>query len=154
MKQLNPAYLDAVRGSVNPCPYFDLLSMQITHLAWGVSTLSIEVQKKHLQPYGIVHGGVFASLIDAAAFWAVYTQLPEELEMTSVDLKLNYLAPLAAGRMVARGKCLRAGRTLYLAEASVSGDSGQLLAHGNSTLMVLKDARMERGAAWPRKFLD
>jgi hypothetical protein len=36
----------------------------------------------------------------------------------------------------------------------VTGDSGQLLAHGNSTLMVLKDARMERGERWPRKFLD
>jgi uncharacterized protein (TIGR00369 family) len=109
MKRLSPQYVDAVRKSVNPCPYFHLLSMEIAQLAWGESTISIEVQKKHLQPYGIVHGGVFASLIDAAAFWAAYTQLPEALEMTSVDLKLNYLAPLAEGRMVARGRCLRAG---------------------------------------------
>jgi uncharacterized protein (TIGR00369 family) len=154
VKTLNPLYVQAVRASVNPCPYFELLSMEIAHLGWGESTVTIEVQRKHLQPYGIVHGGVFASLIDATAFWAAYTQLPEELEMTSVDLKLNYLAPLAAGRMLARGKCLRAGNTLYLAEASVSTDAGQLLAHGTSTLMVLKNATMERKAGWPSKYLD
>lgn len=155
MKRLNPEYVEAVRRSVNPCPYFDLLSMEIERLAWGEASVAIAVQRKHLQPYGIVHGGVFASLIDATTFWAAYTQLPEELGMTSVDLKLNYLAPLAAGRMLGRGKCLRAGNTLYLAEASiVESDTGQLLAHGTSTLMVLKNAQMERAAGWPSKFLD
>jgi uncharacterized protein (TIGR00369 family) len=154
MKQLNPDYIDAVRNTVNPCPYFDLLSIKITGLEWGAATLEIEVQRKHLQPFGVVHGGVFASIIDAAAFWAAYTQIPEGLGMTSVDLKLNYLAPLAAGRMLATGSCLRAGGTLCLGEASVRDAQGQLLVQGTSTLMILKNARMEGMPAWPRKFLD
>jgi len=31
-----------------------------------------------MQPFGVVHGGVFSSLIDAAGFWAVYSQANEE----------------------------------------------------------------------------
>ena len=152
MKRLNPAYVEAVRASVNPCPYFELLSMEIKSLAWGEATIEINAREKHLQPFGIVHGGVFASLIDATAFWAAYSQAPGEIGMTTVDLKLNYLAPLARGRMIGKGKCLRAGGTLYLSEASIRSDEGELLAHGTSTLMLLKNTPMK--AVLPVKFLD
>jgi len=73
----------------------------------------IAARQKHLQPFGIVHGGVFASLLDATAFWAAYSQAPEDVGMTTVDLKLNYLAPL-------------------LSEASIRNEEGALLAHGTS----------------------
>lgn len=89
MKRLNPAYIEAVRASVNPCPYFELLSMEIKGLAWGEATVEIAAREKHLQPFGIVHGGVFAPLLDATAFWAAYSQAPEGVGMTTVDLKFG-----------------------------------------------------------------
>ena len=145
-------YIEAVRASVNPCPYFELLSMEIKSLGWGEATVEVAAREKHLQPFGIVHGGVFASLLDATAFWAAYSQAPEEVGMTTVDLKLNYLAPLQRGRMIGKGRCLRAGGTLYLSEASIRNDAGELLAHGTSTLMLLKNAPMN--AKLPAKFID
>ena len=154
MRHLSPEYIEAVRKSVNVCPYFSLLSMQIIGLSWGESQLEILVQEKHLQPFGIVHGGVFASLIDAAAFWAVYTQVPEDLGMTTVELKLNYLAPLTTGRMIAKGKSLRVGKTICLGEASIMNEEGTLLAHGTSTMMVLKDLKIEGVNGGPSKYLD
>jgi len=154
MRNLNPEYVKAVEKVVNSCPYFSLLSMQITGLTWGESLLEILVQEKHLQPFGMVHGGVFASLIDAAAFWAVYTQVPEELGMTTVELKLNYLAPLKTGRMIARGKSLRVGKTLCLGEAGIMDDEQTLLAHGTSTMMILKDLKIQGVTQGPSKYLD
>jgi uncharacterized protein (TIGR00369 family) len=154
MRNLNPEYVEAVKREVNSCPYFSLLSMQVMGLNWGESRLEILVQEKHLQPFGLVHGGVFASLIDAAAFWAVYTEVPEELGMTTVELKLNYLAPLSAGRMVASGKCLRVGKTLCLGEASILNEEGTLLAHGTSTMMILKDLKIQGVSDGPSKYMD
>jgi len=154
MRKLNSEYVKAVKREVNSCPYFSLLSMQIKELSWGESLLEILVQEKHLQPFGLVHGGVFASLIDAAAFWSVYTQVPEELGMTTVELKLNYLAPLSTGRMVARGKSLRVGKTLCLGEASILNEEGTLLAHGTSTMMILKDLKIQGVSDGPSKYLD
>jgi uncharacterized protein (TIGR00369 family) len=153
MRKINPEYIKAVRKYVNGCPYFSLLSMQILDLGWGESYIEIPAQEKHLQPFGIVHGGVFASLLDAAAFWAVYTEVPEELGMTTVDLKLNYLAPLSNGRMIARGKSLRVGKTICLGEASIADDKGALLAHGTSTMMILKDLKIQGAEKWPSKYL-
>ena len=154
MRNLNPEYVEVVKREVNFCPYFSLLSMEIRGLSWGESLLEILVQEKHFQPFGLVHGGVLASLIDAAAFWAVYTQVPEELGMTTVELKLNYLAPLSTGRMIARGKSLRVGKTLCLGEASIVDEEGALLAHGTSTMMILKDLKIQGVSRGPSKYLD
>jgi uncharacterized protein (TIGR00369 family) len=154
VRNLSPEYVEAVRREVNSCPYFSLLSIVLKGLSWGESQLEILVQEKHLQPFGMVHGGVFASLIDAAAFWAVYTQVPDELGMTTVELKLNYLAPLSTGRMLARGKSLRVGKTLCLGEASILNEEGTLLAHGTSTMMVLKDLKIQGVTQGPSKYLD
>jgi uncharacterized protein (TIGR00369 family) len=154
MRNLNPDYVEAVRREVNSCPYFSLLAMEIKGLGWGESLLEIPVQEKHFQPFGMVHGGVFASLVDAAAFWAVYTQVPEELGMTTVELKLNYLAPLSTGRMIGRGKSLRVGKTLCLGEASIMNDEGTLLVHGTSTMMILKDLKIQNLTQGPSKYMD
>jgi len=154
MRNLNPDYIEAVEKHVNTCPYFSLLSMEIRGLSWGQAVIEVLVQEKHLQPFGIVHGGVFASLLDAAAFWAVYTQVPDDLGMTTVELKLNYLAPLSAGRMIARGKSLRVGKTLCLGEASIVNEEETLLAHGTSTMMILKELKIEGVTQGPSKYLD
>ena len=154
MRRLNPEYVDSIFQAVNGCPYFDLLSMEIKTLSWGKSRLEVAVGEKHFQPFGIVHGGVFSSLIDAAAFWAVYTQVDEGLGMTTVELKLNYLAPVVKGTMIGKGRSIRVGKTLCLGEASIEDERGALLAHGTSTMMILDDLQMEGGPKSPPKFLD
>jgi uncharacterized protein (TIGR00369 family) len=153
MKRMNNAYVEAAKKVVNSCPYFTLLSMEMKDLDWGESRMEILVQDKHLQPFGMVHGGVFSSLVDAAAFWAVYTQVPQDVGMTTVELKLNYLAPLETGRMIALGKSIRVGKTLCLGEASIRNETGVLLAHGTSTMMILKDLQIRGPSAWPPKYL-
>jgi len=72
MKTINPEYIERVNQLVNRCPYFDLLSMKIQEVGARFSVLEIDLAQKHLQPFGFVHGGVFASIIDAASFWAIY----------------------------------------------------------------------------------
>ncbi len=117
--QLNPRYAEAVAALINRSPYFSLLSMEIKDLQWGASLLEIQLGEKHLQPFGFVHGGAIASVMDAAAFWAVFPQVEKGVGMTTVEMKLNYLAPAQKGKLVAQGRCIKMGRTLALGEAYV-----------------------------------
>jgi uncharacterized protein (TIGR00369 family) len=151
--QLNPGYVRAISKVVNQSPYFSLLSMKIKDLDWGTSLLEIEAEEKHLQPFGYVHGGAIASVMDAAAFWAVFPQVPDGMGMTTVDIKVNYLAPVQKGKIVAKGRCIKIGRTLALGEASVSGPEGNLLAHGISTMMIVPDLKVEGQENLPPKRL-
>ncbi len=154
MPSLNPKWLAAIQGQVNLSPYFDLQSMTVEDLSPGASRLEIALAQKHLQPFGLVHGGVFSSLVDAAGFWACYSLLEPGLGLTTVEMKLNYLAPAQDGLMVGLGCCIKMGRSLCLAEARVEDQDGRLLAHGTVTLMVLKDLALDGQDGLPPKFLD
>lgn len=137
--QLNPRYTDAVAMLVNRSPYFSLLSMEIKDLQWGTCLLEVKLGEKHLQPFGMVHGGVMASVVDAAAFWAVFPQVEKGMGLTTVEMKLNFLAPAQKGKLVAQGRCIKMGRTLALGETQVRNGEGVLVAHGTATMMVVPD---------------
>ena len=137
--------------SLTDHPTFDALY----GLSWQQSSRdlmrgTVVVTDRVCQPFGIVHGGVIATLLDTATFWAGFYVLPEDAGLVNVDLKLNYLKAVAGGRLVATGKCLRAGRQLSYTEASVTDEKGELVAHGTSTLMALPGKGLKLGVA---KFL-
>jgi uncharacterized protein (TIGR00369 family) len=155
MKKLNPEYIQRVNELVNLSPYFELLSMKMVDVGIGFSLLEIDLEKKHLQPFGFVHGGVFASIIDAAAFWAIFYDIEDQnAGATTVDLKLNYLAPAVSGKLIAKGKQIKLGKTLGYAEARVTDEDGRLLAHGTSTLMILPNNALVLNRPLPPKFIS
>ncbi len=137
MPMPNPAYIDALINVVNTSPFPSHMLMQLKAIAFDYAAVSLKTDNCHLQPYGIVHGGVLATLIDTATFWAVFLRLPEDEGLVNIDLKLNYLKPVTDGVLTATGRCIRAGRSLSYAEAGVADATGQLVAHGTSTLMAL-----------------
>ncbi len=155
MKELNPTYIDHVNRLINDSPYFKLLSMRIVDVGLGFSLLEIDLDRKHLQPFGFVHGGVFASIIDAAAFWSLFHEIEDpNAGATTVDLKVNYLAPAASGKLIAKGRRIKLGRTLGYAEAAVTDEMGKLLAHGTSTLMIMPENTLAKDPPLPPKFRD
>ena len=146
----NPDYIKAVQEGVHTAPYPELIGMKITALDFDSCRIELELGKRHLQPFGIVHGGVLATLIDTATFWAAFLRLPEDAGLVNVDLKLNYLKAVASGHLRAEGHCLRAGRQISYAEAHVFDAADELIAHGTSTLMALPGKGLKLGI---RKFL-
>ena len=141
----NPAYIAAIQASVHAAPFPDLIGLRIAELEFDRCRIELELGHRHMQPFGIVHGGVLASLIDTATFWAAFLRLPEDVGLVNVDLKLNYLKAVAHGHLRAEGHCLRAGRQLSYTEASVFDAAGELVAHGTSTLMALPGKGLQLG---------
>jgi uncharacterized protein (TIGR00369 family) len=155
MKKPNPEYIKRIKAIVNFCPYFELLSMKLQDVGIDYSILEIDLAQKHLQPFGKVHGGVFASIIDAAAFWSVYFAIEDQSAgLTTVDLKLNFLAPAASGKLIARGRRIKIGNTLGYAEAEVTDEKGNILSHGTSTVIILSGRAITADPPLPPKFID
>ena len=140
--KLNPKYTEAVAMIVNRSPYFSLLSMEIKDLQWGTSLLEVQLGEKHLHPFGFVHGGAIASVMDAAAYWAVFPQVENGMGLTTVEIKVNFLTPAQKGKLVAKGRCIRLGKTLALGDAEIRNNEGGLVAHGTATMMVVPDLRI------------
>jgi uncharacterized protein (TIGR00369 family) len=151
MPSVNPAYIDALINVVNTSPFPMHMLMRLRAIAFDHAVVSLETDTCHLQPYGIVHGGVLATRIDTATFWAAFLRLPDSDGLVNIDLKLNYLKPVVDGTLTATGRCLRAGRSLSYAEASVTDADGNLVAHGTSTLKALSGKGLDFKVC---KFLD
>lgn len=151
MNTPNPAFVRELIRIVNTSPYPSHMSMRLADIDLDRAEITLDAAECHLQPYGIVHGGVLATLIDTATFWAVFMRIPEHAGLVNIDLKLNYLKPVVDGRLTARGRAIRSGRSVSYAEAGVTDAEGELVAHGTSTLMTLPGKGLEIGAP---KFLE
>ena len=133
----NAEYIKELIHIVNSSPFPQHLSMRLAGIDLDKSNIELDTGTYHLQPYGIVHGGVLATLIDTATFWAVFLRIPEDAGLVNIDLKLNYLKPVISGKLRAEGRSIRNGSSINYAEAGVLDAYGDLVAHGTSTLMVL-----------------
>ena len=122
----------------NSCPYYRLLGMRIVDLGSGWSKVELDVDmQKHTNPFGSVHGGAYASLIDVAAYWAAYSDQAEDAGMTSLDLAVTNLSMCRGGKLTAHGKAVKEGRSVCLSEVTITDETGKLIAHGTSKLLML-----------------
>jgi uncharacterized protein (TIGR00369 family) len=151
MKKLNPEYVSELIERVNSSPFPRHLPFSLAAVGPDEAVVEMTATQHHLQPLGTVHGGVLATLIDTATYWAAFIRLPADVGMVNVDLKLNYLRPAATGLLRTEGRCLQSGRSVSYAEASVKDGNGKLIAHGTSTLLALPGQGLSLAAM---KFLD
>lgn len=156
MSPINPDYLAGIKRALAQAPYFQLLGMELIDLQPGRSEFRLAVERKHIQPWGIAHGGVMASLLDATAFWAVASLAEDGASLTTVDLQVKYLAPVNEGQVIiGRGRAVNLGRRLGLGTARIIDQAtDRVMAHATSSLMVIDAPMPGHLAALPPKFID
>jgi len=81
--------------------------------------------------------------MDAAAFRTVFLEVKDGMGLTAIEIKVNYLAPVQKGRLVAKGHRVNIRKTLALGDVSVNGAERNLLAHGTATMMIMPDLKVE-----------
>jgi uncharacterized protein (TIGR00369 family) len=100
----------------------------------------------HMNALGIVHGGLAATLIDAATGSAVLSMQPKGARSTTLELNVNFVRPMTAatGRVTCEGKVIHVGRRVGTSEARVVDGQGKLIAHGTATMMLFPADEAER----------
>lgn len=106
-----------VRESFARVPALALLGARLVRAAPGEVEIELPFRPDLTQQAGYLHAGVVTTLLDSAAGYAAYTRMPEGADVVSVEFKLNLMAPAVGERLVARGRVLRAGRTLTVCQA-------------------------------------
>ncbi len=136
MRELNPEHIKRILDLVNNAPYFKLLSMEICEIREGYARVEVDLEKKHLTPFATVHGGVYASLLDTACYWACYGELDENAGYVTVDVNSTMLGSSNSGRLIIEGHSIKVGKSICMSEANMVNEAGKLIAHGESTMMV------------------
>ena len=117
------------------------LGARLAHVAPGEVDLAFALRPELTQQNGFLHAGAVAAVADSACGYAAFTLAPAGTDVLAVEFKINLLAPARAPSFVARGRVVRAGRTLTVCRADVVGlgDDGTetLVATMQSTIIVL-----------------
>jgi uncharacterized protein (TIGR00369 family) len=113
--------------------------MSLERVAEGEVEVALEVEERHRNLLGIVHGGVIATLADTAAGLAYRTVLEPGTAHVTTQLSVTYLAPGRAGRILARGRVVKRGRRIGYAEADVQDEEGKLLARATALFAIVPE---------------
>ncbi len=114
-------------------PYLKLLGIELVELGAEIAVMSLEMKDDLRQPYGLLHGGATASLIDTAMAFANLSVLAADERATTVDLTVQYLRPHTTGKIVCTAKVIRAGKRMLFLSAEVVNEQGKLVATALST---------------------
>ncbi|MFQ5953258.1 MAG: PaaI family thioesterase [Candidatus Omnitrophota bacterium] len=123
------------------CPYYTLLNIKIEEVKDGYARLTMNLEEKHLQFLKTVHGGAIASLADSAAAWATVGSAGLKAVPVTVEMKINFLAPVESGRLIAEARIVHKGLKISLSDVEVKDNKGRLVAKSLVTYYLRSNRR-------------
>jgi uncharacterized protein (TIGR00369 family) len=130
-----------LQGAASPPPIARLLGFSLKAIEPGRAIFEMDVDERHHNPMGTLHGGIYCDLSDAAMGYAYASTLGEAETFTTVELKINFFRAMRAGKIIAEARVVRAGSTLGYVECDVKDGAGKLVARAASTCMKLARVR-------------
>ena len=127
-----------VRGELPPPPIAQLLGIALKAIEPGHALLEMQVNERHHNPMGTLHGGVYCDLADLAMGNAYASTLKEGEAFTTIELKINFLRAVRNASLTAEARVVKAGIAVGYVECDVKDADGKLVARASSTCMKLK----------------
>jgi uncharacterized protein (TIGR00369 family) len=122
------------------------LGLKFTKAAPDEYVAEIEITDRHLQPYGLVHGGVYAGMIETLCSTGAALTVWEENKITvGLENNTSFLKAVRGGRLRCTAKPLVIGKRSQVWEASIHDDQDRLVAAGRVRLMTLEQGAKVAG---------
>jgi 1,4-dihydroxy-2-naphthoyl-CoA hydrolase len=101
-------------------------------------TGEIEVAPRHRQPQGIVHGGVYASIIESmASIGAAVDAISQGMNVVGLENHTTFVRATRSGKLHCRALPITRGRRTQVWEVTIKNDEGAIAATGRVRLLVL-----------------
>lgn len=125
------------RERVNTFPFVKLMGIRLLSAADGRSVMECRVRPILRNSAGNLNGGVMGALVDMSVYTALRSVMPLSSRGTTIEYKVNFLKPVAAGTITAHGTVLRLGRTIAVGSTEIRNAGGEVVAFGSATFYVL-----------------
>lgn len=128
---------------LNGSPYYRHLGMEVLEIGDGCARLRLVVRDEHKNLYGILHGGVLASLLDSTCSIAVGTLLSPGEAAVTLDQRINFVSNVRDGVLYTVGRALHKGRYTGVGYGEVRDEGGNLVAAGMTTVFVIRSGETQ-----------
>lgn len=118
----------------------ELLGEEVVEASGDKVVVSCRVRPELHQPYGILHGGVYCSIVEGAASLGGALWLGDQGYVVGVVNTTNFIRATREGTLTATATPLQRGRTQQLWQVEIVDDEGRLAAHGQVRLANIRDA--------------
>lgn len=129
MKEINRAFTDP--------NFLTWFGVRLVDYHPGFVRLELPVRPEFIQIAGAVHGGVLATIADAALACAILSEVEPGITCSTIEMKVNYLAAVRAGAMVAEATVIRRGKSIGVSRADIFDSSGMMVATAMGTFKLL-----------------
>jgi uncharacterized protein (TIGR00369 family) len=112
----DPDFEPRVRASFANQPAMATIGARLVRVAPGEVDIELPFRADLTQQNGFIHAGILSAVMDSACGYAAFTLMPADAGVLSIEFKVNLLAPAQGERMIARGRVVRAGRTVSVCQ--------------------------------------
>ena len=120
----DPDYEARIRASFGRQRLMGTIGARLVRVAPGEAEIEAPFSDGLTQQHGYLHAGVLTALVDSACGYSALTLLPADMEVLSVEYKVNFLAPAEGERFVARGRVERPGQRITVCSGEVVAVAG------------------------------
>lgn len=121
-----------------PAGGFDALyGLELLEVTDALVRAQVAVEDKVKQPFGLVHGGVLASIAETlASVGTAVAVMPEGMAAMGLSNSTSFLRPITEGTIHARALRRHRGRTTWIWDVEITDDAGRLCALARMTIAV------------------
>jgi uncharacterized protein (TIGR00369 family) len=112
----DPDFEPRTRASFDNQPAMATIGARLVRVAPGEVDIELPFRADLTQQNGFIHAGILSAVMDSACGYAAFTLMPANAGVLSIEFKVNLLAPAQGERMIARGRVVRAGRTISVCQ--------------------------------------
>lgn len=132
--------------TTGPREFGQLVGLKPARLDDGRATFDLVLRLEHQNPYGRTHGGVIYTLVDTAMGAALTTRLGPDERCTTLEIKINYVAPVTDGTLSCEAAIVERTRRIGVLEARVRDGGGRLIAVATGSFYILRSEAGSRQA--------
>jgi 1,4-dihydroxy-2-naphthoyl-CoA hydrolase len=130
----------------HPGGYNTAMGLRYVEVSMDSISAEIDVGEQHLQPYGLVHGGVYAGLVETlCSVGAVLSVASEGKSVVGLENTTSFIRAVRSGRLRATATPLHRGRRTQVWRCDIRDEDGDLVAAGRLRLLVLDEGAVIAG---------
>ena len=100
---------------------------------------TLDIQPRHLQPFGIVHGGVYCAIVESlASLGSVFNTLDQGRVCAGIENHTSFLRSISSGTVTGVAVPVNIGRTTHVWDVEIRDEKERLVAKGSVRLAVLE----------------
>lgn len=128
--------IEKLKDDFNSQTYCRLLGIEIIKIGEGAARLRLQFNQNQLNQDGVVHGGIISSLADSAAAVALLSNIESGKNISTIELKINFLHPVKNNNLFADAKIIHKGSKIAVVDIDIKNREEKLVAKCLATFMI------------------